>query len=59
MEWSSTLGWGAEKDVTTVHQVVEESVLEARERSFTEREKDVVNKELENSIKKEQKASLR
>jgi len=59
VEWSSTLGWGAEKDVTTVRQVVEESVLEARERSFTEREKDVVNKELENSIKKEQKASLR
>lgn len=58
-EWSSTLGWGAEKDVTTVHQAVEESVLEARERSFIERDKDLVNKELESSIKKEQKASLR
>jgi len=58
-EWTATLGWGAEKDVTTVHQVVEESVLEARERTFSERDKEVVNQELEDSIKKEQKASLR
>merc|ERR1711874_825135 len=58
-EWSACLGWGAEKEVTTVEEVVETTVSEARERSFVKTGDTVVNKELRYTIKKEQKASLR
>ena len=58
-QWSASLGWGAEKDVTTVEQVVDNTVSEARERSFVKSGDIVVHNELRHTIRREQKASIK
>ena len=59
-EWSSGLGWAGERETETVQETVDSSMAEARERTMLEvGESPVINKELRDQLRREQKQSMR
>ena len=64
-EWTRGLCWSEERVNDTMSQIVNSSVLEARERSLVELEtsghasETCLNPELKDAIKEEQRSSMR
>lgn len=58
-EWMAGLGWGGEHLMDSMQEVVNTTVSEARERTMVEQGDICLNSELRDTLKKEQKQSIR
>jgi len=58
-DWLAGLGWGGEHLTDTMQQVVNDTVNETIEKSLLDHDESLLNSELNNSLKLEQKESVR